>query len=806
MAALRSMSSPASGAPLADGVRVIEIGESIASALVGMVLADHGADVLMVEPPGGSRLRQLPAFAMWARGKQSITLDLTESAARAALRDLTGKADVVVTGLEPATADRFGVDGLGLTASNPRLVHCEITGFGRGHPLSDVAGHEGVVVARGGRAHEFSVLFEGTRPAFPAVPIATYGAAMLGLQGVFAALIEREQTGVGQAISTSLLRAMAVYDLSGWTPGADRSLRMADVPMVFYFVGRTSDGIWVQFSQNAPRLFLALLRALDLEHLLEQERFRTAPHLADADDARALRALLIERFGQRSWDDWRAVFRGDPDISAEPFTWPGDALAHPQLRHTGDARDVADPHLGPTVQLGPLATFSATPAVGIRPAPQAGPATAPKTWGGATVVDTAPARPAPALLQGVTVLEMATWIATPMATALLAELGARVIKIEPLEGDPLRRYGPTGLKCVQGKESITLDMKTDAGREIVHRLATRADVLTHNYRPGVPERLGIDAETLRALNPRLIHLYAASYGSTGPMSPLPAFHVTAGAVCGGVLEQCGSGGAPGPGVELSPDELAWWSSRLLRANESHPDFNAALAVAAAVTMALFAVRRTGLGQAVETRMMASNAYALSEYFIDYPRRPARRFADAGIHGPHALYRLYETRDGWVFLATPGDRDFARLCDALGSPEVATDHRFRDAERRRANDDHLVQLLAARFLQRDASSWQRELTEHGVACVQVNDAPHAAYIFDAPWASELGFVATSAESGLGPYLRYGRSLQTARDVGPLGAADVAGAQSRRILAEIGYTAHDVESLIAAGVVGAPPIRA
>jgi crotonobetainyl-CoA:carnitine CoA-transferase CaiB-like acyl-CoA transferase len=118
----------------------------------------------------------------------------------------------------------------------------------------------------------------------------------------------------------------------------------------------------------------------------------------------------------------------------------------------------------------------------------------------------------------------------------------------------------------------------------------------------------------------------------------------------------------------------------------------------------------------------------------------------------------------------------------------------------------VQLLAARFLQRDASSWQRELTEHGVACVQVNDAPHAAYIFDAPWASELGFVATSAESGLGPYLRYGRSLQTARDVGPLGAADVAGAQSRRILAEIGYTAHDVESLIAAGVVGAPPIRA
>src|SRR5207248_9414524 len=131
--------------------------------------------------------------------------------------------------------------------------------------------------------------------------------------------------------------------------------------------------------------------------------------------------------------------------------------------------------------------------------------------------------------------------------------GARVIKIEPLEGDPMRRYGPAGLKCVQGKESITLDLKTADGRDIVHRLVERADVFVHNYRPGVPERLGIDDATLRALNPRLIYLYAASYGSTGPMSGRPAFHVTAGAVCGGALAQSGGDGAPAPHVELTTD-------------------------------------------------------------------------------------------------------------------------------------------------------------------------------------------------------------------------------------------------------------
>src|ERR1700738_2902254 len=97
------------------------------------------------------------------------------------------------------------------------------------------------------------------------------------------------------------------------------------------------------------------------------------------------------------------------------------------------------------------------------------------------------------------------------------------------------------------------------GRRSSHRLAERADVVVHNYRPGVPERLGIDFKTLRVLNPRLVYVYAASYGSTGPMSARPAFHVTAGAVCGGALAQSGQGVAPGPEVELSADDLAYWS-------------------------------------------------------------------------------------------------------------------------------------------------------------------------------------------------------------------------------------------------------
>ena len=659
-------------------------------------------------------------------------------------------------------------------------MHCEVTGFGRDHPLGDVPGYEGVVAAGAGRAHEFGVLFEGERPAIPAVPVATFGAAMLALQGIFAALVEREHTGRGQRIETSLVRALSVFDLSGWAPGANRALRVADVPMLFYTVARTRDGVWLQFSQNSPGLFRAFLRALDLEHLLEQEPFGTAPHIADPVAARALRAILLDRVRERSWDEWQAVFAEDPDVSAEPFAWPGDALAHPQLVHTGDSIVVNDPRWGRTRQLGPLVTVTSRPA------------------GAAVPVE----RPASPLLQGFTILELSTWIATPMATALLAELGARVIKIETLDGDPMRHFGPAGLKCVQGKESIALDLKTAEGRDIVHRLAERADALVHNYRPGVPERLGIDDATLRALNPGLIHVYAASYGSTGPSSAKPAFHVTAGAVCGGALAQSGGDGAPGPDVELADEELARWSQRLTRCNEANPDFNAALAVATAVTMALYGRARTGNGQTVETRMMVSNAYALSEHFIDYPGRPRRVLPDAGLHGLHALYRLYQARDGWIFVAAPSDREFARLCEALEQPRLLQDGRFSTSEVRADHDAELAHELEAVFAQRRADTWERDLADARVACVQAHDGSHAAYIFDAPWADKLGFVEDAAPTGLGPYRRYGRVVRTERDVGPLGAADLAGAQTRSILTELGYADDQVEAMLAAGCVGTP----
>ena len=785
---------------LASGLRVIEIGESIAAALAGMVLADYGAEVWVLEPPGGSRLRRLPAFPMWGRGKRFASVDLASEEGQRELGRLVDGADVVIAALEPATADKLGVDGERLASRSSRLVHCEITGFGRGHPMSGVAGYEAVVAARGGRAHEFGVLFGGERPAYPAVPVATYAASMLALQGVFAALVERERTGRGQCISTSLLDALGVYDMVTWAPGQDRGLRLADNPMLFYTVGRTADGVWLQFSQNAPRLFRAFLRAIGLEQLLDEPRYARAPSVPDPDDARAMRAMLMARIAERTWADWQAVFASDPNVSAEPFAHPGDALHHPQLLHTGDACDVDDPEAGPTRWLGPLVTCSATPPLRHGPASRRPPAPEPLDW-------TTESRPPAAtdegstrrLFQGITVLEFSTWIATPTCTSLLADLGARVIKIEPLEGDPIRAHQLASYKTVQGKEVITLDLKAPEGREIVHRLVAEADVLAHNYRPGVPERLGIDYPTLRAINPRLVYLYAASYGSTGPMSARPAFHVTCGAVCGGALAQAGEGNPPAPGVDLKAAQLAKWSQYLTRSNEANPDYNAGLAAAAVIAMALFAREQTGVGQEMETRMMLSNAYTLSEHFIDYPGRPERVFPDHDVLGLAALQRLYPAAEGWVLVVAPGDREFARLAGAIGRPGLAGDLRFADAGARAAHDAELVRELEAAFATRSAAAWEGDLTAQGVACVEVNTGPHASYVFDAPWAEPLGFVEVTAPTGFGPYRRYGRAVRAAWDPGASSGADHAGANTREVLAGAGYDADAVDKLLAMGVV-------
>jgi crotonobetainyl-CoA:carnitine CoA-transferase CaiB-like acyl-CoA transferase len=805
--ALRSIeqSSPeAASECVADGLRVLELGSGLSGAIAGLILADNGADVIRVEPPGGDPLRAHPAYRMWIRGKQALVADLAQEREREHVASLAAEADVVLSSWRLGVDARFGLDPARIAARNPRAVVCRITGFGSRGPYAHYPAWDGIVAAKAGRMLEFCGLVGGARPAYAAVPVAGWCASQLALHGVLAALLDRERTGRGRRVETSLVQALGIYDLVNWLPGYSMMLRVADVPYLPYTNACTKDGVWLQFAQLSPAQFRAFIRDLGLDSIWADPRFRFAPALRDPEQMRALRAILLARVREKTHAEWMRVFDADPDIAVERFRTAAEAMDHPQLVHNGDVVERDDPEVGRLRELGPLVRFAATPSRPGRAETSRSEAR-PVAWPARPPAAAHAARgPAPRRVLGdLLVLELATWVATPLAATLLAELGARVIKIEPIGGEPFRqvKHGTPWLKTVQGKQSLALDLKRPEAREIVHALVRRADLLLHNYRPGVPERLGIDYTTLRRINPRLIYLYGASYGSTGPCAGKPAYHPTAGALCGEALAQLGRAGLPAPEQELSQAELAQQAHRNELANETNPDPSAAVATATAALLALYHRARTGEGQAVETSMLCSNAWVLSADYVDHPERPPREAADAGLHGLCALYRLYPTAEGWVFLACPGQPAFTRLCQALETEALARDPRFCDAAARRRHDAELAEQLGSLFAKRPAAEWETELSARGLGCVRADHGPFARFAFDQPFMRESGFVTEVEDAELGRYRRFGPSVMLEGDPAVLRGPCRAGEHSRKILGELGLSAARIDELIGLGVTAA-----
>jgi crotonobetainyl-CoA:carnitine CoA-transferase CaiB-like acyl-CoA transferase len=783
---------------IAADLRVVEIGSSLSVAVAGMTLADAGADVVSIERPGGHPLRAEPAFAMWGRGKRAVELDLASSEGRAEALALMAEADVVLLGLKAASVDRLGLAEAAIAEVAPQAVQVSLTGFGPRGPYRDVPVYDAVMQARGGRMRDFSTLHDGARPAFAAAPIAAYGAAMALLAGTFGGLRERERNGgKGQRIETDMARALSSYDLVGWIPGGPPPLRTEDVPFLPYTVARTADGVWIQFAQNGPALFADFLRVLGLDG--EIDYLSALQPVADNALKRAHRERVQAKIAEKTWSEWQAVFAPERNLSAEPFLSPGGALSHAQFEAIGDVIDLPDPSGRPTRQLGPIFDVPTRPLAPSGPAP--GPASgpigfAPRASDPPSAVSAT--EPGPGLLSGITVIELGMWIALPYAATQLAELGARVIKLEPLAGDPMRSTGPVGFKIVQGKESLALDLKRPEATEIVHRLVAKADAVLHSYRPGVPERLGIDFETLREINPRLVYLYNGSYGSRGPKSYAPAFHVTGGAVAGGAWAQAGTGCPPQPDAVLDDAERARVSRRLELANEANPDFNSAVTAAAAAVMGLYHVARTGEAIAIETRMMLSNAMMMSPDFVDYDGRPPRREVDAALDGFGPLYRLYPAAEGWVFLAAPEARDFARLCDVLGLEALAADPRFSTPEARADHAPALAEAIGAALAKRGADELEQVLTARGIGCMRADEGPYRSWLFEQDWALEQGVVVDIEASEAGPYRRYGAPLTNDRPV-TLRGARPSGSESRALLEEVGFSSAEIDGLLAEGVI-------
>ncbi|MDX1384694.1 MAG: CoA transferase [Thermoanaerobaculia bacterium] len=313
-------------------------------------------------------------------------------------------------------------------------------------------------------------------------------------------------------------------------------------------------------------------------------------------------------------------------------------------------------------------------------------------------------------LDGVTVLDLGQIYQGPYATLLLARAGARVFKIEPRTGDPLRRRemageGPSYTLAFlnSDKLGVTLDLKRPEGRELLIEMARRADVLLENFAPGVLDRLGVGASMLMEINPRLVYASGTGFGLSGPDHDRVAMDPTVQA-SSGVMSI--NGEADGPPLRVGP---------------AVADFMGGTHLYGAVVTALFERERTGRGRMVEVSMQEAVfptlASDLGLYHLNGGHLQLRR---GNRHGGVAPYNVYETRDGWLALICVTERHWELLCEAMGRPELRDDPRFATNASRVENIDAVDEVVAAwaRGLARD-EAW-RVASEHRVPCAPVRD--------------------------------------------------------------------------------------
>ncbi len=759
--------------------RIVEIGTGPVSGLAAMILADFGADVIRVEPAGGDPWRDKPSYRLWTRGKRIVELDAVDDRQR--ILHLVEGADGVLTTWSKDQREALGLSVESLERDN--LVIGVISGFGETGPYAGYPAYEGVVAAKFGRMKGFEGVADRGGPNYAAVQVATHATAQSAATAMLAALVGREATGIAQSFDTSLLRGLLPYEMGQLsflqlqqrgvmaTPPVNRTAS-SFMPTLNYQPVRTKDGRWLQLGNLLPHLFANFLRAVGLDDVLTDPVYEGPPARWARDDREALRDRILEAMQTRPRDEWTERFVADGGIVSHAYQTTQDALDDPDVVTNGHVVDRDGIR-----QLGLVANLTETPGdVGSPALRVAADAIEPRITERRSTAVRGPKKP----LAGITVVESATIIAAPLGASVLADLGARVIKVEPLTGDPFREMsrGLGSSKCNAGKDSICLDLKSFEGQRIAEELAAKADVWVHNYRIGVPEKLGIGYDDLAAVNPGLVYVSANGYGPAGPGAPRPSTHPMPGAALGGVVWQIG--GLPPTEDVLDIGEIREMSRRLMRANEVNPDPNTSMVVATAAMLGLAARRAHGRGQKILVDMFGANAYANWDDFLSYDGKPERPPVDRDGLGVSPLCRLYPCAEGWVFLQIEAADEWDEFARVL---ELDVD----------MNAPGLETVLAERFQQESAADFEARLAPKGVGCVVADGALPAEFLLNDPHSTAEELVVTSPHPEWGDHLRYGPMARFGTTRGFRGP-DVAGGSTRKILAELGYTPAEVENLL------------
>jgi formyl-CoA transferase len=390
-------------------------------------------------------------------------------------------------------------------------------------------------------------------------------------------------------------------------------------------------------------------------------------------------------------------------------------------------------------------------------------------------------------LEGIRILDLTRAMAGPFCTMMLGDLGADVIKVErPGHGDESRGWGPPFvgkpygpypgesayyLSANRNKRSITVNMKSQEGGEIVRQLAAKSDALVENFRTGVLDEMGLGYEQLRSVNPRLVYCSISGYGRTGPFADRPGYDFV-------IQAEGGFMGITGP--EEGPP---------FRVGVPIIDITAGMFSSTAILAALRARDLTGEGQMIDLSLLDTQVALLANVASNYlvGGQEPRRLGNA--HPNITPYEAFRARDRWFALAAANERQWAILCDSIGQPDLRNDPRFADNNARVANRGALRQVLDAAFLAHDAEEWLDEFRRAGLPCGPINTIPE---VFAHPQAEARGLVTEVEHPSAGtvklpgfPY-KLSQTPATVRRPPPM-----LGEHTEEVLVELlGYSTEDV----------------
>ena len=818
--------SAGESARVLDGVTVLDMSWGISGPATAMLLGDAGADVIKIERPGGDPFRALlSGYRVWQRNKRSVELDLRDPADHETFLALVDRADVVIESFAPGVSARLGVDHETLRARNPRLVHCSITGYGLDGTHASRPAYDALVSARTGHMWEGRGTVGGTiarlagvegimpgveappgcwvgaerpGPLMPGVPWASMATMYLATLAINAALRVRGITGRGQQVHTSLLQGAICSTLGAWQrvehPDAENFQTWITDPRAPRGFFKTSDDRWTHHWVPLPGFVFGVSQGEKLDWTDAESPRRSSTriglHPEEMLVLHELIPMMQECVGRFPASEWERV-AAQVGVPVQTVRSPEEALLDPLFLGDGCVVEIDDAEFGHIRQVGAVINLTSSPFQRPTPAPAVGQhnaevrafAASPLRAGLATTpVEAGPVLGSP--LEGIRVLDLGLAVAGPFGTQLLADLGAEVIKVNTLTDD-YWMSNHIAMCCNRSKRSIAINLKTPEGMAVLRELVATVDVVQHNMRYDAAERLGVDYESLRTINPTLVYCHTRGF-EKGPRSVLPGNDQTGAALAGTTWLDGGldHGGNP------------VWSTTSL--GDTGNGFLSAIGI----VQALAHRDRTGEGQFLDTAIVYAQLLNASSAWItpDGTECGSRPSLDKAQLGWNAMYRVYPcANETWLCVVALDQQTFARLADCVGHSHLATDERFSSHEARIANDDALVAELSAVFAGRDATHWFDGLDAAGVPC-EVSSPDFVLSLFDDPEFIEKGWVTTYTHPKVGRIDAMGLLFDLSDTPGKIwGPPLVPGQHTGSILRELGYDDAAIDALVATHVV-------